>query len=1328
MSKRIIDLPSGSISDNSLGFIGDINTGALTETSFHAMKDYFLSGSFLLQTGSYVTTASFNQFSSSYKSDSASFSNFDKTSSIIQNGLTPTASFNPFTASYIIDSSSFDARLKAISGSIPSGSYVTNQVFSVYSASYTIDSRSFDSRISNIFNSESIYTPTASFNPFTASYQLDSQSFNNKISNVYVSESIYLPSSSFSIFSASYQLDSASFNTRIGDVYISESGYLPTASIFGNNNYIVVYSGSKGFTYGTLYQSGSSVLINQFNSLNDAILQVAGNVSINSSGYLQLPVGSTSQRPPTSSIGATSSIASFAMIRGNSDTAQLEFYNGSQWLSLGSGSGIFFSGSVTSVGLTLPPSLFNPVAGSPIVGAGTFSASLATQSAGYFFAAPTSSNGAPIFRPISIIDISPLTASFIGQFVNTASFNQFTSSYYTSSGATGIQILNVYASQSNYVLTSSFNAYSSSVNNFTASISSQVTNVYLSESLYTLTSSFLSFSSSYVGDSASNLAILNNIYASESNYLPTSSINGIAGYYGIFSSSNSIYTGSIRQSGSQTIISSTITNFNGSIYLSSSIYDSTNSTGSNGQVLGNAGNGVLWISTGSGGWQLSGNSISSGSFIGTTNAQDLIFKRNNIQVAAFLANNNIILGNVNNSVTGSNAVIVGGVNGFANNMATVINGNNNIATGNSSVIVGGQNNNNAAIGSVILGGTNLSSSAGYAIVLGRFNDPISGSTPGSWVNNDPLLIIGNGSSTSSVSNAMIVYKTGSLSLPYYSNTLSSSLAVGANGLLFNLPIVPSASYYNDSSSFNSRINSVLTTTSFSASISGSNGFIPIFNGSNGLTNSAIQSFNTNNGKVFTVSGSIQSFFSIASGSLTTALGNGCYAVGFGSMAVGGECQSIGILSFAQGADSVSNGFCSHAEGNSTSNGEGSHSEGFLTISQGKYSHAEGSGSVAVGGASHAEGLFTVASGSNQTVVGQYNALNNTSSLFIVGNGTSASRADLAQFNSSSVVFFADLYLSSSIHISQSIYDSFGNVGQPGQILTSTSGGIQWTNSSGSSGINGFVTNGVFQTYTSSIAITVANVYASESNYTPTSSYISLSGSVNVYSGSYYNDSSSFNARINAISGSILNLTGSYVTTGSFNSYTQSVSVQLSNIYASESKYLLTSSLNGITNYIPVFSGQTTLITSSIYQSGSSLIIGGNTGSNKSYLQTPDIYISKNIYDSIGSTGSINQVISSTSTGIKWVNTGSGGGFVSGSTSVLNFIIGDGGPYTPISGSTQLSASILANRTILQFFQEGLLLAPISRSVACYSVTSSNGIINLNNAEFDPGTFYSILYT
>ena len=137
-------------------------------------------------------------------------------------------------------------------------------------------------------------------------------------------------------------------------------------------------------------------------------------------------------------------------------------------------------------------------------------------------------------------------------------------------------------------------------------------------------------------------------------------------------------------------------------------------------------------------------------------------------------------------------------------------------------------------------------------------------------------------------------------------------------------------------------------------------------------------------------------------------GDGVSALGLYSHAEGIGTQTLGPYSHAEGLSSISyldyshaegdntqtNGLYSHAEGGFTiTEGDWSHAEGYITLAKGEASHAEGSSSITLGVASHAGGLGTIASGSFQTVVGQYNAQNNTTDRFIVGTGTSATRRD-----------------------------------------------------------------------------------------------------------------------------------------------------------------------------------------------------------------------------------------------------------------------------------------------------------------------------------------------
>jgi hypothetical protein len=69
-------------------------------------------------------------------------------------------------------------------------------------------------------------------------------------------------------------------------------------------------------------------------------------------------------------------------------------------------------GSVTSVGLSLPD-IFT-VSGSPVTSSGTLSATLASQTQNYVFAAPGSGgNGSPTFRALVAADIPDLSATYL---------------------------------------------------------------------------------------------------------------------------------------------------------------------------------------------------------------------------------------------------------------------------------------------------------------------------------------------------------------------------------------------------------------------------------------------------------------------------------------------------------------------------------------------------------------------------------------------------------------------------------------------------------------------------------------------------------------------------------------------------------------------------------------------------------------------------------------------------------------------------------------------------------------------------------------------------
>ena len=128
----------------------------------------------------------------------------------------------------------------------------------------------------------------------------------------------------------------------------------------------------------------------------------------------------------------------------------------------------------------------------------------------------------------------------------------------------------------------------------------------------------------------------------------------------------------------------------------------------------------------------------------------------------------------------------------------------------------------------------------------------------------------------------------------------------------------------------------------------------------------------------------------ATGAYSCALNGECAATGQYALAQGYRTTASGTGAHAEGYQTTASGSYSHAEGSgTTSSGRDSHAEGYYTTAINSSAHAEGFGTIASGMYSHASGYYTKASYGSQFVVGSYNA-ENSSSLFIVGNGTSDS--------------------------------------------------------------------------------------------------------------------------------------------------------------------------------------------------------------------------------------------------------------------------------------------------------------------------------------------------
>ncbi|HNQ27619.1 MAG TPA: tail fiber domain-containing protein, partial [Aquaticitalea sp.] len=129
--------------------------------------------------------------------------------------------------------------------------------------------------------------------------------------------------------------------------------------------------------------------------------------------------------------------------------------------------------------------------------------------------------------------------------------------------------------------------------------------------------------------------------------------------------------------------------------------------------------------------------------------------------------------------SGTNSAAFGGGT-TASGLSSIAFGTNNIAEGNYSAAFGqnttasgshsiatGFNTTTSGVGSVVFGSNNTSASI-YETVFGRFATLAAGS-PTSWMVNDRLFAIGNGSGNASRSNALTILKNGRMGLQSVTN-------------------------------------------------------------------------------------------------------------------------------------------------------------------------------------------------------------------------------------------------------------------------------------------------------------------------------------------------------------------------------------------------------------------------------------------------------------------------------------------------------------------------------------------------------------------------------
>jgi hypothetical protein len=262
-----------------------------------------------------------------------------------------------------------------------------------------------------------------------------------------------------------------------------------------------------------------------------------------------------------------------------------------------------------------------------------------------------------------------------------------------------------------------------------------------------------------------------------------------------------------------------------------------------------------------------------------------------------------------------------GLTSTALGYSTEASGENSIAMG-SVTIASGAN-------ATTLGFKTIAKSYG-SVSMGRYNDKIISSNSTAWVNEDPLLIVGNGTSDADPHNTLVVYKNGNLVLK---NPTTIAIAPG----VIPTPIDGSGTrmmWLPEKSAF--RVGTTQT-----SSWDGAN--IGAWSFASGLSTEA-------------------------SGSASTALGIFTKADGSGSTAMGTETVSSGYSSLASG-------------GENTAFGNYSTAMGYVNRAMGAISSVSGHFNIAKGYASTVIGLCN-----DSILVTDQNSINPITPLFIIGNG------------------------------------------------------------------------------------------------------------------------------------------------------------------------------------------------------------------------------------------------------------------------------------------------------------------------------------------------------
>jgi hypothetical protein len=362
-------------------------------------------------------------------------------------------------------------------------------------------------------------------------------------------------------------------------------------------------------------------------------------------------------------------------------------------------------------------------------------------------------------------------------------------------------------------------------------------------------------------------------------------------------------------------------------------------------------------------------------------------------------NRSVALGD-NTLSSGSSSTAMGSFTAATGNFSTAM-GEGTTASGNRSTAMGegtiASGSRSTAIGFFTAATGNHSTAMGlyttsrpYAsFVVGRYNDSINTSNTGSWVETDPVFIIGNGTADNARNNALVVLKNARTGIN--TGTPVAMLHVKDSAVLFSgaatIPATPGnppisgqgirMMWYPDKAAFRT---GYVSATNWNKDSIGNYSF------ATGFDVKAKGNSSTAMGGLTNASGNN----STSLGLQTTAFGDYSTAVGFQTTAFGDNSTAMGYLTTALGNYSTTMGY------NTNATGIYSTAMGNNTTASANSSTAMGNNTIASGNVSTAMGLYNTSKAYASFTVGRFNDSISTSStdtwvdtdpVFIIGNGT-----------------------------------------------------------------------------------------------------------------------------------------------------------------------------------------------------------------------------------------------------------------------------------------------------------------------------------------------------